>query len=200
MKRLSMMLLPSFGIYIVRRKHINRLEYLNLGCGRNIIAGFDNADTYRLRNWKSKHIGVDLAKVFPFQNHSYKGIFFEHTLEHLRYDTAIKSLLEIKRVLVPGGVVRIVVPDLDLYLKNINLKHADFEFQIRFKTSSQMIWNLTQNWGHKSVWNFEILKEILKFVGFKNISRVTPFKSYDENLLVDQQSRFWESLYVEAKK
>jgi SAM-dependent methyltransferase len=51
-------------------------------------------------------------------------VYHSHMLEHLDRDVASKFLLEVKRVLKPGGICRIVVPDLEsgvrAYLSHIS--------------------------------------------------------------------------------
>ena len=173
-------------------------NYLNLGCGRNIIKQFDNADTFVLRQSKVPFIGLDLTKKFPFESELYVGIFCEHTLEHLRFYDALNCLSESYRILKKGGCLRIVVPDLDLYLSNMIDSTINDEFTSRFATTAESISSLTQSWGHKSTWNFEILKEFLIYTGFREINLVSFKVGSDPDLLVDQPSRRWESLYVEA--
>ena len=58
---------------------------------------------------------VDLAWNFahglPFPDGSAEAIFHEHLLEHLTLEAAAKLIEESHRVLRPGGVMRIAVPD-----------------------------------------------------------------------------------------
>lgn len=54
----------------------------------------------------------DLRKPLPFKANSVEAIYSSHTLEHLYYTEAERLLHECMRVLAPGGVIRLVVPDL----------------------------------------------------------------------------------------
>ena len=55
----------------------------------------------------------DVKKSLPFDDNSVKAIYASHLLEHL-YLTEARSLLrECHRILVKGGVIRMVVPDLE---------------------------------------------------------------------------------------
>jgi len=112
-------------------------QRLNLGCGPNAPDGWLNVDGSwnawfshhpNLRKflktigvitaanqgaeWTVKPIVHDLAKPLPFQDNSFSAIYASHVLEHLYLVEAQQLLLECKRVAKPGGVVRIVVPDL----------------------------------------------------------------------------------------
>jgi predicted SAM-dependent methyltransferase len=192
-------IVSSVRIKLPKKKR-NVHQYLNLGCGRNIIANFDNADTYVIRQNKVPFIGLDLRKRFPFENEIYAGIFCEHTLEHLRFDFALNCLGEVYRILKKDGILRIIVPDLDIYLLNSIDKTSNREFLTRFSTTAQSLSSLTQSWGHKSLWNFEILEEFLLYVGFRNVQKFAFQMGTNPALLVDQENRQWESLYVEAVK
>jgi SAM-dependent methyltransferase len=63
----------------------------------------------------------DLRLGFPFENESYEAVYGSHVLEHLQPEEAGFVLGECHRVLKPGGIIRIVVPDLEeiarLYLE-----------------------------------------------------------------------------------
>jgi SAM-dependent methyltransferase len=124
-------------------------EKLNLGCGPNAPANWVNVDG-SWNAWLSNHvylrktlsaIGVlgknsqgaewnvrplvhDLTKRLPFEDNTVSVIYGAHVLEHLYLADAQRLLGECKRVLRPGGVIRLVVPDLRSmvtnYLKNKN--------------------------------------------------------------------------------
>ena len=56
---------------------------------------------------------LDLCKKLPFQENSIDAIFSSHVFEHLFMDEVNKLIVECFRVLKPGGVCRVVVPDLE---------------------------------------------------------------------------------------
>ncbi|MDB5249623.1 MAG: uncharacterized protein JWQ40_4017 [Segetibacter sp.] len=60
----------------------------------------------------------NLAKGIPFPADSVDVVYHSHLLEHLDRDIAKHFLLEIKRVLRPGGILRIVVPDFERFAKD----------------------------------------------------------------------------------
>jgi SAM-dependent methyltransferase len=55
----------------------------------------------------------NLAKGIPFDSNSIDVVYHSHLLEHLDKGVAKRFLLEVKRVLKPGGIQRIVVPDFE---------------------------------------------------------------------------------------
>ena len=54
----------------------------------------------------------------PWPDASAEAIYSSHTLEHLSRDDGARLLRECSRVLAPGGVIRIVVPDLGVILSD----------------------------------------------------------------------------------
>lgn len=55
----------------------------------------------------------DLKKGIPFKTDSVDVVYHSHVLEHIDRSTVDWFLKEIKRVLKPGGIHRIVVPNLE---------------------------------------------------------------------------------------
>ncbi len=176
-------------------------KYIQIGCGNNIQENFENLDFYpmKLREiFKSKHIGHDLRKPLPYESKKFEGAFSEHTLEHLYYDEAINLLKEIKRVLKSGSIFRCTVPDLKKYndFYNGNIRNEFFD---KFIYKAQAFFNLTQNYQHKSIWDYEILSEKLTEVGFTDVCERKYKDGENSNLLLDLEFRRSETLYIECK-
>jgi SAM-dependent methyltransferase len=55
---------------------------------------------------------MDVATGIRLPDASCRAVFSSHVLEHLFRDEVHRLIAEIRRVLVPGGVCRVVVPDL----------------------------------------------------------------------------------------
>ncbi|MEO1054473.1 MAG: methyltransferase domain-containing protein, partial [Bacteroidota bacterium] len=64
----------------------------------------------------------NLSKGIPFDSNSVDMVYHSHLFEHLDRDIAEGFLNEVKRVLKPGGIHRIVVPDME-YLCKAYLTH-----------------------------------------------------------------------------
>ena len=80
---------------------------------------------------------------------------------------------------------------------NGDLPHPIFEV---WQIKAEAMWSLTQNWGHKAVYDFELLSKRLTLAGFTDVTRCEFQEGSDEALLLDHKSRKWETLYVEARK
>jgi SAM-dependent methyltransferase len=79
------------------------------------LTGLMTAERYaQHRAGSFKHLKhVDLTKPLPFPDESVSAVFSSHVLEHLFFDEVDRLIGEIRRVLIPGGVCRVVVPDLE---------------------------------------------------------------------------------------
>jgi|SRR5581483_448727 len=66
----------------------------------------------------------NLAKGIPFASDSVDIVYHSHVLEHLDRSVARQFLSEILRVLKPGGICRIVVPDFESVCRAY-IQHVD---------------------------------------------------------------------------
>ena len=83
---------------------------LNIGCGRRYHSGWTNLD---LESRDASVVQWDITSGLPFEDNTLDVVYHSHVLEHLRPDDGEHLLQECYRVLAPGGVLRVVVPDLE---------------------------------------------------------------------------------------
>lgn len=118
------------------------MQILNLGCGSKVSGypGVTNIDWSimlrirtnpllrlsaklflsgeRLRRFKALPNNVmvhNLRHGIPFLNASVDAVYHSHVLEHIDREGAGPFLVECARVLRPGGIIRIVVPNFERY-------------------------------------------------------------------------------------
>lgn len=134
------------------------LALVNLGCGTKAASGNQvmNVDwSVYLRIRKSKILTLltrpllsearrqhlaslpdnvvvhDLSKGIPLADASCAAVYSSHLLEHLDRDAVPRFLSEIHRVLVPNGIHRIAVPDLEAlvgaYMESLSRAASDSE-------------------------------------------------------------------------
>jgi predicted SAM-dependent methyltransferase len=65
----------------------------------------------QLAPWPKEVVRRDLRAPLPYPAASADAIYSSHTLEHLYLDEARRVLAECHRVLRPGGVLRLALPD-----------------------------------------------------------------------------------------
>jgi SAM-dependent methyltransferase len=93
------------------------MKYLNIGCGsyystENVWTNLDFAS----RN--SHVIAHNLLKGIPYDNDSFDFVYHSHVLEHFSKNDGEKLIQECFRVLKPGGILRVAVPDLEMIVRN----------------------------------------------------------------------------------
>ncbi len=93
---------------------------LNVGCGQRFLGNWINLDFVANEPCVQEH---DLRKPLPFESNHFSVVYHSHVLEHLDRGDACRLLQECHRVMRPGGVLRVVVPDLEhkarLYLEKL---------------------------------------------------------------------------------
>ncbi len=190
-------------LQIWRRRKLRCINQVKLhwGCGKNVLDDWVNID-----GWKALGIDyvMDLRCKLPFSNETVLRIFTEHVLEHFELETATTILSEFHRVLVPGGVVRIVVPDIQLYCSAyVRADQKWFEqANPNLPMLNQGINALFSDSSHKHIYDFDTLATLLKDVGFSNIVKSHFLGSRHKELQIDNDHpmRYETSLYVEAEK
>ena len=141
---------------------------LHLGCGNVGLPGYVNVDVMET-------LGVDIVddirflKKFP--SNSASQIYACHVMEHFAHDEILPILKRWFEVLMPGGEIRISVPDIDRIVKiySENPQH--------FQTPGNSPWigliyggQSTPYDYHKTGYNFCWLKYLMEQCGFEDCS------------------------------
>jgi len=173
---------------------------LHVGCGDVRLPGWINADVH-----PSADLVIYMQRRLPFEDESLDRVFSEHVLEHVSFETGQFFLREAHRVLVPGGVLRIAMPDLEYLTRGYaegNWRKFDWvhwpEFQF-ITTGAQMLNIAFRWWGHKHLYDEEELVRALRPLSFSHFERVqNEESSYDD--LRGLESRPDSRLIMEAVK
>jgi len=186
---------------------------LNLGSGSRGHDGWVNLDFLPM---KSVNCVWDCRRSLPFDDGSVRFIFSEHVFEHLDYTEEIPAVLsECLRVLQPGGILRIVVPDAGRYLRaycepgwdaltqlrDLRADHFDRYTICAYGTKMELINEVfRQAYTHKFAYDHETLERVLLHSGFARTERSRFGVSLDPELAIDFADRAHESLYIEGVK
>jgi predicted SAM-dependent methyltransferase len=179
---------------------------LNLGCGPYLKPGWINVDTSN----PEADLQLDLREKLPFPDESSSIVYSEHFFEHLEYpDQAMMFLRETWRVLVPGGVLSVGVPDTEWPIVSyasgdpeyFRLARDRFHPQWCDTRMHQLNYHFRQGAEHKYAYDLETLSKILKEAGFVEVERRAFRAGLDsENHMVSSLARGTASLYVDARK
>lgn len=135
---------------------------LHLGCGDKILPGFVNVDARDLPGVDVS--GVDVSCLDQFESASFDLVYACHVLEHVERPRTFSTLLEWNRVLRPGGVVRIAVPDWDATVR-LYRKTKDYENLLNWIYGGR---EYNENVHHRQ-FTFSGLKTLLIEAGFKRV-------------------------------
>ena len=104
----------------------------------------------------------------------------------------------------PGGTVRVVVPDGQIYFDLYQAKKTDKSVRLPYddeeETPDISINRIFRRHGHLFIYDFETMKLQLERAGFRDIKKESFRTGRDPRLLLDLAERKVESLYVEASK
>lgn len=86
------------------------MKLVNLGCGYRYHPDWINVDSYPAGPDVIVH---NLKNGLPFSDNEFDIVYHSHLLEHLSKNYTPVFLGECRRILKPGGIIRVVVPDLE---------------------------------------------------------------------------------------
>lgn len=193
------------------------LRQVHIGCGPCLLEGWTNIDVY------PAPLSLNVLWGLPFEDHSVDRVYVSHLLEHLFYPRDVAPFLaELRRVLRPGGVLRLVVPDIEACIEAYQQRDATFFASRReswpwWPEDATRLEDFLAYAGagpepgylfeaHKYGYDFETLQRVLERAGFGAIRRCAHDASPHPALRVDHIStvasaRYGErhySLFVEA--
>jgi len=197
----------------------SRQHKLHIGCGKNPLDGWINIDVY------PAPLAMNVLWGLPFADGSVQYVFVSHLLEHLFYPRDVKPFLaEVLRVLAPGGVVRVVVPDIEQCIEAYVNDDRNF-FGNRRETWPWWPENPTRLEdflayagagaepaylfeSHKYGYDYETLSRVLTDAGFGDVVRSNYMASQHPALQVDHASAVakaqygdrYYSLFAEARR
>lgn len=102
-----------------------KVKYLNIGCGNKFHKDWINID---MSSNNPDVIAVNLLNGIPFDDNYFDVVYHSQVLEHIPRDEAKDFIKECNRVLKPGGILRVVVPDLENITKEY-LKWLEINWQ-----------------------------------------------------------------------
>jgi predicted SAM-dependent methyltransferase len=166
---------------------------LQLGTGGNVKDGWLNTDIHDFRR-SGEVVYMDARRRFPLPDSSFDLVYSEHMLEHLAYEDGQRCLRECRRVLRPGGRIRIATPSLDrlirlydpdpseLQQRYLRWSAAEFVPYADEPLPGFVLNNFLRDWGHEFVYDAQTLRHALTTAGFVDVEEHGVGESGDPRL------------------
>jgi predicted SAM-dependent methyltransferase len=205
--RLLNRLLPG-RVARLRALRRQRDVLVNIGCGPFGREGWINLDLFAAPGVTMR---VDARWGVPLADGAAKGIHVEHYFEHLEPTTERpRFLAECRRCLQPGGILRIVVPDMRKYIEAYLAPGWDVlngvgcgsdRPQDTFATKIEALNHVfVQDGEHYGGFDAEYLRRTLEQAGFEDIEEVAWRSGRFPGGAIDREQHASYSLYMEARR
>jgi predicted SAM-dependent methyltransferase len=153
---------------------------LNVGSSGGHVDGWISIDLYR--DPEGRCFRMDAAAPWPFRDGSAAAVNSEHFIEHLTREQAAAYLREAFRVLRPGGLIRTSTPDLEgmaaaYAAKDPRVLDVHRSHGYTASNHADLVNNYFFQHGHRHVFDFGTLGELLSEAGFEQIERASFGKS-----------------------
>lgn len=158
---------------------------------------------------------LDIAEPLPFEDGCLEWVYAEHLIEHVPLPTAVYWLGEVRRVLAPGGLLRLTTPDLGKYIEGYlsgNKFFATHRRRVKLaigvappmpKRNAFMLNQIFYLYGHRWLYDLDELRYVLGEAGFAQEDiAVWSYRtgSRADVAELDQTIRNDETIYVEVRR
>jgi predicted SAM-dependent methyltransferase len=177
------------------------IKRLNWGCGNWRPPGWINSD---IKEGPGVDIVGNILNGLPIETDSIEYVVGIHSLPELNYQELVPALEELRRVLKPGGVLRLALPDIDRGFDAYRRRDSEYFLipdedakSLGAKFVTQMLW-----YGYsKLIFTRDFIEEMLSKARFSRVDQCS-FKETKSPWpeIVELDNREQESLFVEAIK
>lgn len=194
--------LPAVGALHAALVRFKPPYRLHLACGAVRFDGWLNLDFDPAYCGDALDAAWDLREALPLADGCVQFIYHEHFLEHLSVEEGLALLRESRRLLAPGGVLRVAMPDLAEVVRQYYendwrlpwMKKYGYEF---IQTRAENINISFRHWGHQWLYDREELHRRLREAGFERTRDCQRLESVEPELR-GRETRDESLLVVEA--
>ena len=224
---------PPYDRALIERLAIRGIH---VGCGPNIRRRWLNTDRRvftdgnggvsapgrivraHSERYKERYfLSHDALDPYPFADGVFESAYTEHFIEHIPRTAAVEWLAQMRRLLVPGGFVRISTPNLRRYVEGYLDPKGEFFAQHRrtlehvpqFRDSGVpgtrgfMVNQIFRFFGHQWIYDVDEMQAVATEAGFAPdaVTECSFQQGRDPDVAkLDQPSHSDESLYVEIAR
>lgn len=157
---------------------------LHVGSGTERLDGWVNID---LQPLTEVDVCADVTDSFPYRG--VQRIFAEHFLEHLSLDDAIEFLVRCHEALAAEGRLRLSTPNLDwVWATQYGAAAGEADRPAQALALNRCFYA----WGHRFLWNRELLTEVLEAAGFVDLAWCRYGKSDDPEFQGLERHETWQ--------
>jgi len=177
------------------------IRRLNWGCGTITSYGWVNSD---IQAWPGVDVVADIRQGLPIEDDAFDYIVSIHALPEIPYHDLDRAIAELRRVLKPGGVLRLGLPDMDKAIDAYRAGDVDYflisEEEVK-SLSGRMIVQLLWRGRSRSMFTTEFTAELLTRNGFQGVQPCS-FRETRSSFpgITELDDRPIESLFIEASK
>lgn len=177
---------------------------LHWGCGPNVIDGWVNVDA---QDFGQQYLHDITNGPLPFPDGTFDYAVVNHALQEVGYHQLVSALAELRRVLVKGGTLRLIEPDLALATETARGGTAGWlgdliDDQVERSIAGKLCAWVTFYSHRRSIFTGPWLVELCMRAGFAHAvhigERHHTATKHDEIVALD--SRWAESCVVEATR
>ncbi len=174
---------------------------MNWGCGSTVEPGWINSD---LKDEPGVDIVGDLRDGLPLPDDHLDYVVSIHALNMIEYPALVPALEELRRVLRPGGTLRLALPDFDRAIRayvdgdrSYFLVPDEHEPTLGGKLIVQLLW---YGWS-VTMFTEDFVRAVLLRAGFRAVHRCEyQVSASGQPGITDLDNREGESFFVEAVK
>ena len=177
------------------------VQRLHWGCGDSAKPGWINAD---VRELPGVNLVCDIRQGLTLPESSTDYAASIHALQEIPLADLVPTLAELRRVLKPGGVLRLCVPDLDKAIAAYQRGNRDYFLvpdEDAHTLAGKFITHILWYSYSRVMFTHDFIEELLLKAGFTRVNHCA-FKSTSSSWpgITQLDSREHESLFVEAVK
>jgi SAM-dependent methyltransferase len=175
---------------------------LNWGCGHSGEPGWINSD---LKEGPDIQITADIRDGLPLDDDSVDYAVSIHALPMISYPDVVPVLQELRRMLRPGGVLRLAMPDFDRALQAYLRRDPDFflvpDEEVRSRGGKFVVHLLWFGYT-TTLYTADFIEELLWKSGYREVHHCSfkQTRSAHAPGILELDNRESESLFVEAVK